>query len=64
MMRLMNKIDADVRRINKNGTDLVSGEDSTVLAMKAQIDDLKKQMIANLAKTTILEEQNFAFAAA
>jgi hypothetical protein len=64
IMRLLNKIDADARRINKNGTDLVSGEDSTVLAMKDQIADLKKQMIANLAKTNTLEEQNFAFAAA
>jgi hypothetical protein len=64
IMRLLNKIDADVRRINKNGTDLVSGEDSTVLVMKAQIADLKKQMVANLTTTTTLEEQNFAFAAA
>jgi hypothetical protein len=64
IMRLLNKIDADVRRINKNGTDLVSGEYSIVLAMKAQISDLKKQIIVNLSKTTTLEEQNFAFAAA
>jgi hypothetical protein len=63
-MRLLDKIDADVRRINKNGTDLVSGEDSTVLAMKAQIVDLKKLMIANITKTTTLEEQNVAVAAA
>jgi hypothetical protein len=32
--------------------------------MKAQIADLKKQMIVNLAKTTTLEEQNVVFAAA
>jgi hypothetical protein len=64
IMRLLNKIDADVRRINKNVTDLVSGEYSTVLALKAQIADLKKQMVVNLAKTNTLEEQNFAFAAA
>jgi hypothetical protein len=35
-----------------------------VLAMKAQIADLKKQMVVNLAKTNTLEEQNFDFAAA
>jgi hypothetical protein len=61
-MKLLNKIDADVRCINKSGTDLVSGEDSTVLAMKAHISNLKKQMVVSLAKTTTLEEQNVAFA--
>jgi hypothetical protein len=32
--------------------------------MKAHIADIKKQMVANLAKTTTLKKQNFAFAAA
>jgi hypothetical protein len=62
IMRLLNKLDADVRRINKNGTDLVSGEDSAVLATKAQTADLKKQMIVNIANTNTLEEKNLNFA--
>jgi hypothetical protein len=56
--------DADVRCINKSGTDLVSGKDYALIAMKAQIANLKKKMVVSLAKTTTLEEHNIAFDAA
>jgi hypothetical protein len=45
MLKLLNNIDGDVRRISKGGTHIVSGDDTTVLAMQAQIDALKKQVI-------------------
>jgi hypothetical protein len=41
-MKLLNKVDGDVQRISKGGTEIISGDDTTVLAMQAQIDDLKK----------------------
>jgi hypothetical protein len=63
ILKLPDKIDAGIRRTNKSGTDIVSGEDSTELAMKAKIADLKKQMVANLAKTNTLAEKHVAFAA-
>jgi hypothetical protein len=47
MSKLLNKIDGDVRRISKGGTDIISGDDTAVLAMQAQIDDLKKQVLSN-----------------
>jgi hypothetical protein len=33
MLKLLNKIDGDVRRISKGGTDMISSDDTTVLAM-------------------------------
>jgi hypothetical protein len=63
-MKLLNKIDLDVRRINKGGLDLVSGEDSTVLTMKAEMADLKKQLHANVARTDAINQQNVALIAA
>jgi hypothetical protein len=63
-MKLLNKIDLDVRRINKGGLDLVSGEDSTVLAMQAEMADLKKQLHANVARTDAINQQNVALIAA
>jgi hypothetical protein len=60
IMRLLNKIDLDVLRINKGGLDLVSGEDSTVLAMKAEMADLKQQLHANVARTDAINQQNVA----
>jgi hypothetical protein len=46
MSKLKNKIDGDVRRISKGGTEIISGDDTTV-PMQAQIDDLKKQVLSN-----------------
>jgi hypothetical protein len=63
-MKLINKIDLDVRRINKGGLDLVTGEDSTVLAMKAEMADLKKQLHANVARKDAINQQNVALVAA
>jgi hypothetical protein len=47
MWKLLNTIYGDVRRISKGGTEIISGDDTTVLAMQAQIDALKKQVISN-----------------
>jgi hypothetical protein len=47
MSKLLNKIDGDVRRTSKDGTEIISGDDTAVLAMQAQIDDLKKQILSN-----------------
>jgi hypothetical protein len=47
MSTLLNKIDGDVRRISKGGTKIISGDDTAVLAMQAQIDDLKKKVLSN-----------------
>jgi hypothetical protein len=47
MPKLLNKIDGDVRRVSKGGTEIISGVDTTVLAMQAQIDTFKKQVISN-----------------
>jgi hypothetical protein len=51
MSKLLNNIDGDVRRISKGGTDIISGDDTPVLAMQAQIDDLKKQVLSNQTGT-------------
>jgi hypothetical protein len=64
IMKLLNKIDLDVRRINKGGLDLVSSKDSTVLAMQAEMADLKKQLHANVARTDAINQQNVALIAA
>jgi hypothetical protein len=47
MSKLLNKIDGGVRRLSKGGTEIISGDNTAVLAMQAQIDDLNKQVISN-----------------
>jgi hypothetical protein len=47
MSKLLNKIDGDFRCISKGGTEIISGDDTTFLAMQAQINDVKKQVLSD-----------------